>query len=154
MRDRRGVGLLTPEELKIGDEVVVSVDVEKGGEEHPQLDPFDLVTVVNPEPDSDGEVYVVGKATEGDDDDEVNIGAWVHPRFLLTQEQADSYIEEHGHPLAHLWEDEETGQEIREFSYIPHSDYPNLPRIIDLPIGYVMEVIAFHHGAMRAINQG
>ncbi len=140
---------MTPENLEEGQEYVVSIDVGKEGhDEHPQLDPGDLVTLVNGTPDADGEVYVTATATR----DNAAIGAWVLPQYLWTTEQASQWVDEHqdiarmspGFHYHDEGEDEDTSPEvIREFSYIPHPDYPNLPTYETLPLGYVMGLTQF-----------
>lgn len=143
---------MAPDELVEGEQYVVSFDVQKNGEEHPQLDPGDLVTLVNASPDADGEVYVVATALA----DGASIGAWVRTDYLITQEQAERWVQENS-DIAQLTSpapptgkgsdtDSDSSGIIGEFSYIPHPEYPNLPTYETLPLGYALGVVAFIRG--------
>lgn len=126
---------MIPAELVEGQEYVVSVDVEKDGADHPQLDPGDVVTLVNGTPDSDGEVYVTAVAVK----DGATIGAWVKTEYLITREQAEEWIRsEYGDEA--LDPDDDEGM---TFSYIPHPDYPHLPTFETLPLGYALGIVQF-----------
>lgn len=140
---------MTADDLVIGQEYVVSIDVAKEGhEEHPQLDPGDLVVCVNPVPDGDGEVYVTATASQ----DGAAIGAWVLPQYLWTVEQAEQFVKDnpeiarvaHGFH-SHDEDDEDDGVDegLRTWEYVPHPDFPNLPTYETLPLGYALGIVQY-----------
>lgn len=130
-----------PENLVKGQQYVVSIDVEKNGEDHPQLDPGDLVTLVNADVDDDGEVYVTATAVA----DDASIGAWVKTEYLMTLEEAEKWVEQNRDIAVLTSETFENSEdeEPLQFSYIPHPEYPNLPTYETLPLGYALGVVAF-----------
>lgn len=121
---------MEPDDIKEGDTLVVAPDpLDRLGEPHTVLDAGDLVKVVNPKPDADGEVFVNAESQE----DDATVPAFIRPEYLMTVEEAQAlFVHEC---------DEEDWETIG-----------SLPNFEDVPLGYALSLMAYISGAMQQIS--
>lgn len=124
------MGLLTPQEiaaLEPGERLVVIDPSTSEGEKHVLFEGGEVVEVVLPhDVASNGDIKVRTVMIADDEPFE----AYIPMENIATEEAVMAQLHE------------EHDEEIRQFSYIPHPEYPNLPTYDTLPLGYALGVVA------------
>lgn len=125
---------MSPEELAELDEDVELVIVNPetaDGQPHLILEAGAIVTVVGggPHYNDAGEVMVQTVMEEGAQHDAFQ--CFILPAYLLTHAEVHAAVHDHA------------DEPEREFTYVPHEEYPNLPTYETLPLGYSLGLMRY-----------